>query len=288
MAAGMAGGVLGQAPLRVAVEAADWRTSMLLLAGGGVGLSLMAWSCVRDRWRGSGGVGAALGGLGRVARHPQTWFVALAGLGTSSPLLGFAGLWGVPFLATAYGLPRTLAATLTSLLFIGWGVGAPILGWLSDRLGRRKPPLLAGLVLETAALTALIYLPGLPRLTLAALCFLIGFFGSAQIVCFALVKENHPAALGGTAIGFVNAMVTGAGALFQPLVGLLLDLAWVGESAHGTPIYDTAAYRLALASLLACCLGGLLCLSAVRETFCRTVMDADAVASGAEPRIGAH
>src|SRR5262249_10586616 len=127
MAAGMAGGVLGQAPLRMAVEASDWRTSMLLLAGGGVALSLTAWACVRDRWRGSGGVGAALGGLGAVARHRQTWLVALAGLGTSSPLLGFAGLWGVPFLATAYGLPRTLAATLTSLLFVGWGVGAPIL-----------------------------------------------------------------------------------------------------------------------------------------------------------------
>ena len=64
-------------------------------------------------------------------------------------------------------------------------------------------------------------------------------------------------------------MVTGAGALFQPLVGLLLDLAWSGETAHGARLYDTAAYRLALASLVACCVGGFLCLLAVRETFCR-------------------
>ena len=76
MPAGMAGGVLGQAPLRVAVEASNWRTSMLLLAGG-LGLSLAAWACVRDRWQGSGGVGAVLGGLGRVARHPETWLVAV-------------------------------------------------------------------------------------------------------------------------------------------------------------------------------------------------------------------
>ena len=108
MAMGMAGGVLGQAPLRVAVEASDWRTTMLLLAAGGVALSLAAWATVRDRWRGSGGIADVLAGLGVVARHPQTWLIALAGLGTSSPLLGFAGLWGVPFLETAYGLPRTL------------------------------------------------------------------------------------------------------------------------------------------------------------------------------------
>jgi MFS family permease len=230
---------------------------------------------VRDRWRGSGGIAEVLYGLGAVARHPQTWLVALAGLGTSSPLLGFAGLWGVPFLETAYGLPRTLAATLTSMLFVGWGVGAPFFGWLSDRIGRRRPPMLWGLVLETVVLVVLIYVPGLPTPALGSLCFLIGFFGSSQIVCFALVKENHPAGLSGTAIGFVNTMVTGAGALFQPLVGLLLDLAWAGETAHGARIYDTGAYRLALASLVACCVGGFLCLLAVRETYCRPAEAAD-------------
>jgi MFS family permease len=109
----------------------------------------------------------------------------------------------------------------------------------------------------------------LPVFVLGSLCFLIGFFGSSQIVCFALVKENHPAGLSGTAIGFVNTMVTGAGALFQPLVGLLLDLAWAGEASHGARIYDIAAYRVALASLVACCVGGFLCLLAVRETYCR-------------------
>jgi hypothetical protein len=76
-------------------------------------------------------------------------------------------------------------------------------------------------------------------------------------------------ALSGTSIGFVNGMIPGAGALFQPLVGLLLDLAWTGQTASGARIYDASAYRLALASLIACCLGGLLCLMAVRETHCR-------------------
>jgi MFS family permease len=269
MALGMAGGVLGQAPLRIAVEASDWRTTTLALAAGGVALALGAWTTVRDKWRGSGGIGNALSGFGIVARHRQSWLIALTGLGTSTPLLAFAGLWGVPFLETAYGLPRTFAATLTSMLFVGWGVGAPLFGWLSDRIGRRKAPLLAGLALETLALAILIYVPGLPVSALAGLCFLVGFLGSAQIVCFALAKENHRAALSGTAIGFVNTMVTGAGALFQPLVGFLLDLAWTGETAFGARLYDTGAYRLAFASLIACCLAGLLCLIAVRETFCR-------------------
>lgn len=269
MAMGMLGGVVGQAPLRIAVEASDWRTASLLLATGGLLLAAMAWLTVRDRWRGSGGLANVLSGLGVVARHRQTWLIAFAGLGTSAPLLAFAGLWGVPFLETAYGLSRTSAATLTSTIFLGWAVGAPLLGWLSDRIGRRRSPLLVGLVLEAVALGILVYVPGLPVAALAGLCFMIGFLGSSQIVCFALAKENHPAELSGTGIGFVNGMVTGAGALFQPLVGLLLDLAWTGRTSLGARIYEAEAYRLALGSLIGCCLVGFLCLLAVRESYCR-------------------
>jgi MFS family permease len=118
-------------------------------------------------------------------------------------------------------------------------------------------------------LAAVVYVPGLPLVGLALLSGLIGFFGSAQIVTFALARENHSSGLSGTAIGFCNAMVTGAGALFQPLVGFLLDLAWDGQAAHGARVYDTSDYQLAFLSLIACCLGGLLCLFAVRETYCR-------------------
>ena len=269
MAMGMAGGVLGQAPLRLAIEASDWRATTLLLAAGGVAIAVAAWATVRDKWHGSGGMAVALSGLGKVMRHRQTLLIALTGLGTSAPLLAFAGLWGVPFLETAYGLSRTSAAGVTSAFFAGWGVGAPLFGWLSDRIGRRRDPLLFALALKTVALAALIYVPGWSLVMLIALSFLVGLFGSAQILCFALVKENHTPALSGTAIGFLNAVVTGAGALFQPLVGVLLDLAWTGEIASGARVYQAEAYRIALASLIACCVGGFLSLLAVRETHCR-------------------
>jgi nitrate/nitrite transporter NarK len=271
MAAGMAGGVCGQAPLRLAVEASDWRTTTLFLALAGAALAVAIWATVRDKWHGRGGLGNVLSGLGVVLRHRQTWLIALTGLATSAPLLGFAGLWGVPFLETAYGLPRTSAATLTSTLIAGWGFGAPSFGWLSDRIGRRKAPLVVGLVLQSVAFATLVYIPGLPVPVIAMLCFLVGFLGAAQILCFALVKDNHPAALSGTAIGFLNGMVTGAGALFQPLVGLLLDLAWKGQTSLGARIYEAGDYRLAFVSVLACSTIGLACLLAVRETYCRAL-----------------
>ncbi len=255
---GMAGGVFGQAPLRVAVDATDWRTTMATVGVVGFGLMLAAWLFVRDRRRGSGGVGAVFEGLRRVAANRETWLNAVAGLGSTGPLLAFAGLWGVPYLQAVYDIDRVTAGTVTSVTFIGWGIGAPLIGWFSDRIGKRRSPLIAGMILSALSLVAILYLPGIPLWGVAVLCFGIGFGGSAQIVCFALVREHNLPQYSGTAIGMVNALVTGAGALFQPMIGWLLDLGWDGLMVDGARVYAIGAYNLAFGVLVAGCIVGIL------------------------------
>ena len=263
---GMAGGVFGQAPLRIAVDASDWRTTMAAVGVVGFGLMLAAWLFVRDRRRGSGGVGAVFEGLRRVAANRETWLNAVAGLGATGPLLAFAGLWGVPYLQAVHGIDRVTAGTVTSVTFIGWGIGAPLIGWFSDRIGKRRGPLIAGMVVSALSLMAILYLPGIPLWGVAVLCFGIGFGGSAQIVCFALVREHNPPQYSGTAIGMVNALVTGAGALFQPMIGWLLDLSWDGLMVDGARVYAMGAYNLAFGVLVVGCIVGILCAVAVRES----------------------
>ena len=263
---GMAGGVFGQAPLRVAVDATDWRTTMATVGVVGFGLMLAAWLFVRDRRRGSGGVGAVFEGLRRVAANRETWLNAVAGLGSTGPLLAFAGLWGVPYLQAVHDIDRVAAGTVTSVTFIGWGIGAPLIGWFSDRIGKRRSPLIAGMILSALSLVAILYLPGIPLWGVAVLCFGIGFGGSAQIVCFALVREHNLPQYSGTAIGMVNALVTGAGALFQPMIGWLLDLSWDGLMVDGARVYAIGAYNLAFGVLVAGCIVGILCAFFVGES----------------------
>ena len=263
MAMGMAGGVFGQAPLRLAVEASDWRTANLLLAAGGVALAVAAWATVRDKWRGAGGVADVLAGLGVVVRHRQTWLIALSGLGTSAPLLGFASLWGVPFLETAYALPRTHAATLTSMLFVGWGVGAPLFGWLSDRIGRRKAPLLAGLALETLALAILIYRSRAIRACGGWLVLpgrLSGIVAD-RVLCAGQGEPPPRAQRHGDRLRQRHG--DGGGRPVPASRRLPARPCLDGRDARlGARVYQTGAYRLALASLIACGLAGLLCLLA--------------------------
>ncbi|MBL0900171.1 MAG: hypothetical protein IBJ17_15920 [Reyranella sp.] len=87
----------------------------------------------------------------------------------------------------------------------------------------------------------------------------------------AAVRGLSPPAAAGAALGIVNAVVTGAGALYQPLLGGLLDLAWTGELAGGARVYAPAAYGTAFSVLVAGSAVGIACILLMRETRCRQI-----------------
>jgi MFS family permease len=271
MAAGMAGGVLGQAPVRVLVEAQGWRPTVAMMAIGGFVIAVMAFATIRDKTRGTGGLGSVLGGLGHVLSNRQTWLISIAGLGTNGTLLGFGGLWGVPFMQAAHGLEPTKAAFITSLLIAGWGFGAPFFGWLSGLMQQRRLPFIFGYAICAPSFLTLIYGPPLSAEVVAVLTFLTGFGGAGQIVCFATVREVNPPLLSGTAIGVVNAFVTGTGAVYQPLIGWLLDRAWSGTLVEGARVYAADDYRVAFTVLAVGLAVGFVCTCLMRETRCKPV-----------------
>ena len=78
----------------------------------------------------------------------------------------------------------------------------------------------------------------------------------------------------GTAIGVVNAFVTGTGAVYQPMIGWLLDKSWSGTLVDGARIYSVGDYRIAFSVLVAGMVLGLGCAVAMRETRCRSTIAA--------------
>ena len=270
----MGGAVLGQAPLAAAVTTYGWRPAMLVLAGFGVALAIAIYLVTQDRNPPRrGGFAAQRAGAGRVLGNPQTWLAAGFALTMAVPMLAFSGLWGVPFLTTAYELSRTDAAGITSLLFIGNGVGGIALGWWSDRVGRRRLPMACGAALCVAAQAALIFIPGLPVAALGVLSFLAGVGGSSLVLGFAAGREHNPPTRVGLTIGVINTATTGSGALFQPLIGWLLDLRWSGATEAGVRIYEAADYRFALGVLPLAGLFGLALVFFIRETWSRKSVD---------------
>ncbi|MBM3539393.1 MAG: MFS transporter [Alphaproteobacteria bacterium] len=266
-AIGMLGAIFGQAPLALAVGSVGWRLSVMALAGLAVAFTLALWLAIRDRPHkatASFGIGE---GLRRVAGNPQTWLAALFGMTMTGPMLAFAGLWGVPWLTTVHGMDRASAAATLSLMFVGWAIGAPLLGGLSDRWRRRKPVMAGGSLLAGLALAALLYLPGLSPAAMAALIAAHGFGASCMVLAFVSAREHNPDGLSSSTYGVINTAVIASGALLQPLLGLLLDLNWDGSLAAGTRAYSEAAYGLAFAVLPVGCMVGTLAALLARESY---------------------
>jgi MFS family permease len=156
-------------------------------------------------------------------------------------------------------------------LLLGWGIGGPLMGWASDRLGRRRPPLLAGSLTVLITLLTVLYWPGLPMAVDQALLFLHGLASGTMVLIFAASREHNRPEAAGVAVGFVNMSGLGAAAILQPLAGMLLDLNWGGEMLDGIRVYSMSAYAIACSVIPAAVAGAILAAVLIRETHCRNV-----------------
>lgn len=272
MMAGMIGGFLAQAPLAALVESIGWRDALAGSALVGLFLAAALWIVVRDFPPGPRppqappqGFRGLASSLGAVLSRRQNLATAWMCAAMTAPMLAFAGFWGVAWLMQTKGYDRPGAGAVASLLLLGWALGSPLAGWLSDRLGRRKVVIQAGCLVAFFALAALIYLPALPAVLLWVLFIVTGVACGCMSVAYALVRGfNLPSETGAT-FGFVNGATTATGAIFQPVIGLLLDLGWQGETAGGARVYSAETFQIALSVLLVFLLSALVASLWLRE-----------------------
>ena len=273
MAVGMAGAIAGQVPLRSAVEAYGWRNSFQVLSLMALALSIALYVVVPRRTVAATRVeqrsSDIFSGLRQVCANTQSWWCAGAGFGMTSVMLSFAGLWAVPWMTMTRALDDRSAASIASMMFLGWALGSPLLGWLSDHLGRRKLPLQAGALLALLTLLGILYWPQVNERGLRLLFFLNGFGAGAMVLCFATCREWNRMANSGAASGLINMCVVGAGAVMQPLIGALLDSGWQGSLAKGVRVYSADNFTVALSALVVTGLLAVFCVSRIKETSCQ-------------------
>jgi MFS family permease len=262
---GVAGAVFAGIPMHLLVQAFDWRPVMFAVAALHLLQAAGIWQIVRDSpvQRGyrsyappepaqAPSLGEIAAGLVTVLRYRNAWLVSLCAGCMSGPVIAFAGLWGVPFFTAHYGLPTAASSAFTSLLLICYALGGIVMGFWSDRIGRRKPILAVGSVAALLCWLPVFFVPGLPLWLLAGLMVLTGLFAGSMIVTFAFVKESIPPALAGTGAGLCNMGSMLGGMLLQQAVGGMLDRHWGGALQAGVRSYDLAAYREGFALLIAC------------------------------------
>lgn len=252
---GMLGAVGGQTPLALLVDKFDWRISMILLAIAGGILCVMIWFIVRDypqSYRPTRKkIESPFTGLWGVLKSKPSWLLAIYGGLMFAPSSILGALWGVPFLTTSYGISRPVAASIISILFIGWAVGSPTSGYLSDYLNKRNLTLWTGTIGALITLSCFLYIH-MPLALLSITLFAFGFFSSLFLPSFAIIHEINPPQSCATALGLMNMVNMFGGAFGQPLIGWILDKTWQGHLENGIRIYTTANFNLAFLMLPSC------------------------------------
>ena len=249
MCIGLSGGFSGQMIAGTMVDAFGWRVTMWGMAASGTVLSLAVFTLVSRRGPTTGDsappptMKEIFTSFGIALRQLQVWLVAGGGAIASAPLFVFGSLWGIPYLMQFHDLSRPHAASLTAMMLIGWGLGALFSGWLSDKVGQRRQPLLIGLFIAFAALVIAIYVPDLSPTLIGALMLVNGLASGVIVLTYAMAGDLAPENVRGSTFAFANMLIILSGAVFQPLSGWLLDLNWTGIVEDGVRVYEMATYE---------------------------------------------
>lgn len=202
-----------------------------------------------------------------VLKNRATWPAFWVNFGLSGSYMCFIGLWLAPLLTQVYGKSPLVASQHASVIIVGLALSAVAVARVSDRIGKRKPVLIA----VAAAYLALwaIWLIGVPAGWTFALCALMGLAAPGFTFAWTLAKEVNPPQHAGMAISVANTGGFLAAGILQPLAGALLD--WSkGAVSLGTP-GTMADFRVAMSAIALFAVTGFIGALFVRETRCRNI-----------------
>ncbi|MAZ39572.1 MAG: MFS transporter [Legionellales bacterium] len=244
----MFGALFGAAPMAFLVNHIGWHQSLLYTAIIGFVITLFYGIVAKDKPKNKCLTAEKIdyAGLIKLIKNKKNWYLTIYSGLAFAPLLVFGGLWGNPFLVEAYHLNNTMAASFTSLVFIGLAIGGPLFGYISDKLQNRIKVIFWGTLLGLLCLCIIIYVPHLPLSLLALLIMMFGLGGSVFMLAFAMGKELNPIGFAASIIALINTGDAIFAAVSQPLVGKLLDLTWQNKIINGVHYFSTNNYKIAL------------------------------------------
>ena len=186
----------------------------------------------------------------QVLKSKQIWIIAMIGTCLYTSLSVFGELWGKSFLEQAFHLSKIEAAKTMSMLFLGWAVGAPLTGYISDTSGNRIIPLTIGAIGSLLFISLILFDQHLSYWALNTTIFFYGLFSSSEIIVFIMAKEYSPTQqLSGTIFAVTNMIVSFGGVFFQPMVGHLLDWSANSTAQQELHVYSTHNYQIGLSIL---------------------------------------
>jgi MFS family permease len=222
---GMAGGSAGQFLVGPVIAAGvPWNAFWIVMGVAGLGIAVLLYVLLPEpeqEVRREGWLQETGGALRVVFLNPQSILCGMiAGL-LFIPTTIFDMIWGVRFLQEARGFEYGTAVMRSALVPLGWIIGCPLLGFISDRIGRRRPVIVASATVLLLCLAWILYgeVGVFPPYVLALAA---GLASGAAMLPYTIIKEANPPDVSGTATGVINFLNFTFSALLGPVFGWIL------------------------------------------------------------------
>jgi MFS family permease len=251
---GMAGGSAGQFMVGPAISSGmPWSRFWMVMGCIGIGISVVLLVLLPRQQAASpegNWVSEAGRSLKTVFGNPQSILCGMiAGL-LFIPTTIFDMVWGVRYLQEAHGFDYGAAVMRSAMVPLGWIIGCPLLGLISDRIGRRKPVIIGGAVTLLACLAWILFGPAdlLPPYLLG---LVTGLASGAAMLPYTVIKEANPPQMSGTSTGVINFINFTFSALLGPVFANLLLRASGGAAEMDLGHYQAAFQPLLFGVVLA-------------------------------------
>ena len=172
-----------------------------------------------------------------VLRKSQIWIAGLIGLAMFSPIQLFVA-WAIQFFQQDLGISEMTAGNITSMMFWGACIVAPLFGWLAGEINHKKRLLLIGSTLSLIGMVAILFSAQTGVISSMLLMFVVGSGIAAQPLVFVYATRQVNLHLTATAVAVTNFIVN-LSSLLQPYIGGQL----VEVAKHS---YDLTSWRQAL------------------------------------------
>ena len=252
---GMAGGSAGQFLVGPMINRGlAWEQFWILAGVLGLAISLVLAFLLPNEPKSAskegGGLGKVLNSLKTVFLNPQSILCGLVSGLLFIPTTIFGMTWGVRFLQEARGREYETAVILAATVPLGWMIGCPLCGFISDRLGRRKPVILAGIAMLLAIFAWVLFGdPAVLRGPMVGIA--MGIASGVAMLPYSVIKEANPPELGGSATGVINFINFTFSALLGPVFGARLIRESGDPSISGLAHYQQGFQPLLYGILLA-------------------------------------
>ena len=262
-ALGYVGAASGEILLSVWVRDFGWRQSLFAFAILGVGLAIIFWLFLGAKPKASARksrkvtpsltwpqVGSQ---LLEIIKNGYIWWAGFLSFLLYLPTTVFAALWGVPYLMAMHHYTKEQAAVASGLIFVGWAIGSPLQGWISDVLRNRVQVMSVNALISFVFAVCVLYIQDLSYVTVCVLFVLMGISSSAQMLTFTMGRDVVNLRVVGMVIAFVNTLAMLGGTIFQSGFGVVLEMLWDGSyNSVGEKVYSLYSYQVAAAIVPIC------------------------------------